>query len=87
MLANHAACLPANYSTVTLFARLRGLWLRPALRALTSLGEVSLRRKPRNSRASGAGAFAPQGRDRHSTVTLLARFLGLSTSVPLATAV
>jgi hypothetical protein len=29
-------------------ARFLGLWLRPALRALTSLREVSLRRKPRN---------------------------------------
>lgn len=37
-----------DHSTVTLLARLRGLWLRPALRALTSLREISLRRKPLN---------------------------------------
>lgn len=37
----------AGHSSVTLLARLLGLWLRPALRALTWLRQVSLRRKPR----------------------------------------
>lgn len=35
--------------------------------------------------ATKNNSFAPQ--ERHSTVTLLAKFLGLSTSVPLASAV
>jgi hypothetical protein len=34
--------------TVTDLAKLRGLWLRPGLRPLKSLREVSLRRKPRD---------------------------------------
>ena len=53
-----------------------------ALRAFTWL-----RCKPRNPARLRRRRLAPQKHHRHSTVTLLARFLGLSTSVPRATAV
>jgi hypothetical protein len=89
-LAGRLDLLPALfacYSTVTDFARFLGLWLRPALRALTSLREVSLRRKPRSLARLRRRGFAAQARARHSTVTLLARLRGLSTSVPRAHAV
>jgi len=52
------------YSAVTLFARFRGLLLRPALRALTWLRQFSLRRKPRNSRT--CVAVAASGRQPKS---------------------
>ena len=77
----------SGHSTVTDLARLRGLCLRPALRALTSLREVSLDASHAIARACGADAYAPQVRDGHSTVTDLARLRGLSTSVPRAQAV
>jgi ABC-type oligopeptide transport system ATPase subunit len=77
----------ARHSTVTDLARFLGLCLRPALRALTSRRVVSLRRKPRNPARLRRLRPAPQERARHSTVTLLARLRGLSTSVPRAQAV
>ena len=83
-------CVPqarAGHSTVTDLARLRGLWFRPALRALTWLRQVSLHRKPSNLARLRRWRCAPPARNRHSTVTLLAKFLGLSTSVPRAHAV
>ncbi len=80
---------PRKSATVTRRSRSwpRGLCLRPGLRPLTSLREVSLRRTPSNLAHLRRRRCAPQERDRHSTVTLLARFLGLSTSVPRAQAV
>jgi hypothetical protein len=46
-----------RHSTVTLLARFLGLWLRPGLQPLTSLREVSLRRKPRTLSRVRAGRF------------------------------
>lgn len=71
------------------FPRLRGLWCSPGAPAPSHRWrDVSEPQKPRNLRAaSGAGAMRREERDAHSTVTLFARFLGLSTSVPLAQAV
>ena len=77
----------ATYSTVTDLARLRGLWLRPALRALTWLRQVSLRRKPHHlTRLRRAGRCAAR-EVGHSPVTDFAKLRGLSTSVPRAQAV
>ncbi len=59
----------------------------PALCALTWLRQVSLHRKPSNPARLRRRHFVPQQHARHSTVTLLARLLGLSTSVPRAQAV
>ena len=81
------ACV-TRHPTVTLLDLPLGLWFRHgAMRLDLGADQVSLNRKPRNLARLWRWRCAPQERNRHSTVTLLARLRGLSTSVPLAQAV
>ena len=93
-LSQHRCAAQAahGHSTVTDLARLRGAaWLVVcARRCAPSHRWRDVSAPPNQETCSALRARGPAGREaraRHSTVTLFARFLGLSTSVPLAQAV